>query len=218
MPGSKKCRLTGGDPPGEVSMSLFMPFRQPFRVRPGGGSPKRVFGETRHDAVRRAWRRGRIDRFNAHGGPLPPARLGIDALGEARGVAVGLRTTVDMMLASLHPCASYGAQGASSSTTTVTRGCPRARHPSALGLPTEDVWPELWDELAPLIDRTFRGESFAFRDQPLVMTRKRLRGTGLVRLRLLALARRARWGRRPAQRDLRLHGAGDRATGARHGD
>nr|WP_281024468.1 PAS domain-containing protein [Methylorubrum zatmanii] len=46
-----------------------------------------------------------------------------------------------------------------------------ARHPSALGLPTEDVWPELWDDLSPLIDRTFQGESFAFRDQPLTMTR-----------------------------------------------
>lgn len=82
-----------------------------------------------------------------------------------------LRTTVDMMLASLHPmCVLWGPRRIflyNDGYADVLG----ARHPSALGLPTEDVWPELWDELAPLIDRTFRGESFAFRDQPLVMTR-----------------------------------------------
>ncbi len=46
-----------------------------------------------------------------------------------------------------------------------------ARHPNALGKPTAEVWPELWDELAPLIRPDLPRRSFAFRDQPLTMTR-----------------------------------------------
>ena len=45
------------------------------------------------------------------------------------------------------------------------------RHPAALGLPTAAVWPELWSDIEPLIDRTFAGESCVFRDQSLLMTR-----------------------------------------------
>lgn len=82
-----------------------------------------------------------------------------------------LRTTVDLMLASLHPmCIIWGPRR----IFLYNDGYAEilgARHPSALGLPSEDVWPELWDDLAPLIDRTFRGESFAFRDQPFTMRR-----------------------------------------------
>lgn len=82
-----------------------------------------------------------------------------------------LRTTVEMMLASLHPMCVMWGPGRIFLYNDGYAEILGARHPSALGLPTEDVWPELWDELAPLIDRTFRGESFAFRDQPLTMTR-----------------------------------------------
>lgn len=82
-----------------------------------------------------------------------------------------LRTTVDLMLASLHPmCVMWGPER----IFLYNDGYAEilgARHPSALGLRTEDVWPELWDDLVPLIDRTFRGESCAFRDQPLTMMR-----------------------------------------------
>lgn len=33
------------------------------------------------------------------------------------------------------------------------------------------AWPEVWDQLQPLIRRTFAGESTVIRDQPLTMTR-----------------------------------------------
>ncbi|SEP25501.1 PAS domain S-box-containing protein [Methylobacterium sp. UNC300MFChir4.1] len=92
-------------------------------------------------------------------------------LGRREAWPVVLRTTVDLMLASLHPmCVMWGP----SRIFLYNDGYADilgARHPSALGLPGEDVWPELWDEIAPLVDRTFGGESFAFRDQPLTMTR-----------------------------------------------
>ena len=38
-------------------------------------------------------------------------------------------------------------------------------------MPTANIWPELWDIVRPLIDRTFAGERIVIRDQPLVMTR-----------------------------------------------
>ncbi len=92
-------------------------------------------------------------------------------LGRREAWPVVLRTTVDLMLASLHPmCVMWGP----SRIFLYNDGYADilgARHPSALGLPGEDVWPELWDEIAPLVDRTFGGESFASRDQPLTMTR-----------------------------------------------
>lgn len=46
------------------------------------------------------------------------------------------------------------------------------RHPEALGKHLADVWPEIWDEIAHLVDRTFAGESLTFENMPLVMTRR----------------------------------------------
>jgi len=47
------------------------------------------------------------------------------------------------------------------------------KHPSALGQPFRAVWPEIWDVLAPLVERTLvRGESHRMSDIPLVMQRK----------------------------------------------
>ncbi|WP_371099778.1 ATP-binding protein [Pseudomonas sp. 313] len=46
-----------------------------------------------------------------------------------------------------------------------------ARHPAALGQPIHEVWVELWDEIAPLIDRARAGEALHFVDKHFVMTR-----------------------------------------------
>ena len=82
-----------------------------------------------------------------------------------------LRITVDTMLASLHPmCLIWGPERILlyNDGYAAILG---ARHPDALGRPTAQVWPELWDGIRPLIDATFAGESVAFRDQPLTMMR-----------------------------------------------
>lgn len=81
------------------------------------------------------------------------------------------RTAVDIMLASGHAmCIIWGPERILlyNDAYAPVLG---SRHPTALGLPTATVWPELWDDIKPLIDRTFAGESCVFRDQPLVMTR-----------------------------------------------
>ena len=82
-----------------------------------------------------------------------------------------LRISVDAMLASLHPmCLIWGSER----ILLYNDGYAPilgSRHPDALGYPTAEVWPELWPDLEPLIEGVFRGESVAFRDQPLTMTR-----------------------------------------------
>lgn len=45
------------------------------------------------------------------------------------------------------------------------------KHPTALGRPFRAVWPELWPQLAPLIERALAGESIYIEDMPLVMFR-----------------------------------------------
>jgi PAS domain S-box-containing protein len=45
------------------------------------------------------------------------------------------------------------------------------KHPQALGRPFRDVWPELWPQLGPLIERALAGESIFIEDMPLVMFR-----------------------------------------------
>ena len=45
------------------------------------------------------------------------------------------------------------------------------KHPSALGRPFREVWPELWPQLEPLVKRALAGESVYIEDMPLVMFR-----------------------------------------------
>ncbi len=45
------------------------------------------------------------------------------------------------------------------------------RHPSAFGGLVEQIWPEIWDWNRDILERGFRGEDIAFRDQKLIVTR-----------------------------------------------
>jgi PAS domain S-box-containing protein len=45
------------------------------------------------------------------------------------------------------------------------------KHPWAIGRPFRTVWPELWPELAPLIERTLGGEAIYLEDVPFTMQR-----------------------------------------------
>jgi two-component sensor histidine kinase len=46
-----------------------------------------------------------------------------------------------------------------------------ARHPEALGRPIQAVWAEVWDDIAPLIQRAMAGERVYMENMHLVMTR-----------------------------------------------
>ncbi|WP_374294478.1 PAS domain-containing protein [Sphingomonas sp.] len=119
---------------------------------------ERVAGGDAHDAPRMS------DLIAAHDWLAGP-------LGSRDKWPMTLCITVDTMLASLHPmCLIWGPER----ILLYNDGYAPilgARHPDALGRPTAKVWPELWEDLSPLIDGVFEGQSVAFRDQPLTMTR-----------------------------------------------
>lgn len=47
-----------------------------------------------------------------------------------------------------------------------------ARHPAAMGRPFAEVWPEVADEIMPLIERAWAGESSLFEDYPVTLDRE----------------------------------------------
>ena len=45
------------------------------------------------------------------------------------------------------------------------------RHPGAFGVSFADAWPDIWADIAPLVERTFAGETVTVQDLPLTMRR-----------------------------------------------
>lgn len=45
------------------------------------------------------------------------------------------------------------------------------KHPNALGRPMAEVWADVWDEIAPLVDRALAGEAVRFEELSLVLQR-----------------------------------------------
>ncbi len=50
-----------------------------------------------------------------------------------------------------------------------------SRHPGALGKAFADIWPEIWADISPIIDRALEGEGSFWENLPLVMERKGFR-------------------------------------------
>jgi PAS domain S-box-containing protein len=46
------------------------------------------------------------------------------------------------------------------------------RHPTALGRPFSDVWPEIWGDIRPIVQRALAGEASYYENLPLTMTRR----------------------------------------------
>ena len=46
-----------------------------------------------------------------------------------------------------------------------------AKHPAALACPMQDSWSEVWDEVGPLLDRAFAGESLSYANHPFTIVR-----------------------------------------------
>lgn len=85
--------------------------------------------------------------------------------------SVALRTTYDLITASgFGMCATWGPEG-----TFLYNDAYAAflgdRHPQALGQPIMQVWPDVWDEIKPLIDRAMAGETIRLENLHLTMTR-----------------------------------------------
>lgn len=92
-------------------------------------------------------------------------------LGDRENWPVSLRTALDLMLSSRFAmCATWGPNQTFLYNDAYVPFL-SARHPSALGKPIKDVWPEIWGDLEPMIDRVLAGETVAMEDLHLVMTR-----------------------------------------------
>ncbi|WP_165456250.1 PAS domain S-box protein [Paracoccus sediminis] len=92
-------------------------------------------------------------------------------LGAMKDWPQSLKTAVDVMLASGH--AMQLAWGPDRTVLYNDAYAPMLgdRHPDALGAPFRKAWPDIWDRIAPLVDRVFEGETVRFEDMPLAMTR-----------------------------------------------
>jgi len=84
-----------------------------------------------------------------------------------------LRATLNVVLASAFPAFIVWGPDQITLYNDGYAGILHDKHPGAIGLPFREVWPEIWDVLAPLVHRTLvEGESFMMVDLPLLMLRK----------------------------------------------
>ena len=65
-----------------------------------------------------------------------------------------------------------------------------AKHPHALGRPFRDVWPEIWDDISPMVESALSGVSTYDENLHLVMERNGFPRRHVVRFFLLAGTRR----------------------------
>ncbi|MBD8630881.1 PAS domain-containing protein [Oxalobacteraceae sp. CFBP 8755] len=92
-------------------------------------------------------------------------------LGHPRDWPQALRTTVALMLDSKFPMfVAWGDELGFlyNDAYSVILG---AKHPASLGLRFCDVWPDIWDDIAPLVERTMDGESIYLDRFPLTVRR-----------------------------------------------
>lgn len=91
-------------------------------------------------------------------------------LGPIASWSSALKTAVGMMVNSHFPkCIVWGP-----GRTTIYNDAFRpilGRKPEALGRPFGEVWQEVWDEIAPIVEKAFAGEATFIEDFPLVIER-----------------------------------------------
>lgn len=93
------------------------------------------------------------------------------SLGPRSEWPASLRTAVDIMMASGHAmCLAWGPERTFLYNDAYIPILGK-RHPFAFGVTFAEAWPDVWDEIKPLVDATFAGETSTFRDMPLLMTR-----------------------------------------------
>lgn len=96
---------------------------------------------------------------------------GATPLGPIASWPQSLKTAVQLMLASGHAMQlAWGPERTVLYNDTYTPML-GGHHPVALGSPFHKAWPDVWDEISPLVARVFAGETVRFENMPLVMTR-----------------------------------------------
>ncbi|MBE7186169.1 MAG: PAS domain-containing protein [Methylobacterium mesophilicum] len=82
-----------------------------------------------------------------------------------------LRSTVDTLLASGLPSALWVGPHLTTIHNDAFRPIMGGRADRALGVPLEEVWPDVWDDILPMVRKALSGETVVMTDLPLLMTR-----------------------------------------------
>ncbi len=84
-----------------------------------------------------------------------------------------LKTSVNLILNARHPMwVGWGRDATFLYNDAYIQVLSLAKHPSALGMPTAEVWPEIWDICGPLVDKVFqKGEASFLDDVRFLMNR-----------------------------------------------
>lgn len=92
-------------------------------------------------------------------------------LGEPSRWPQSLRTAVQMMMASGHAmCLAWGPERTFLYNDAYVPML-GARHPAAFGATFQEAWPDIWDDIEPLVEETFAGKTSTFENMPLTMQR-----------------------------------------------
>nr|WP_209735539.1 PAS domain-containing sensor histidine kinase [Methylobacterium sp. PvP109] len=83
-----------------------------------------------------------------------------------------LQVNVTMMLAAAIPSFIVWGPGLTLLYNSAYAPILAGRHPDAFGRSFQEVWPEIWHDLEPLVVRAFAGEALAQESLPLLMQRK----------------------------------------------
>lgn len=93
------------------------------------------------------------------------------SLGPLAGWPESLVTLVRLMLASRQPMFIVWGRDRITLYNDGYAEILQAKHP-AIGQPFAAIWPEIWDDLAGIVERAYAGEAVQMDDIPLVMTRR----------------------------------------------
>ncbi|MTW02133.1 response regulator [Duganella ginsengisoli] len=93
-------------------------------------------------------------------------------LGDLHAWPQSLRTVVSLMLNSNHPMwLGWGPEATFLYNDAYIDVLSHAKHPLALGRPASQVWAEIWDYCAPLVDKVFRHGESSYEHVQLFMNR-----------------------------------------------
>ena len=93
------------------------------------------------------------------------------AFGPAGAWAAPLRVTLELMLHSRTAMFLVWGEARTFLYNDAYLPVLGAKHPAALGRPMQESWAEVWDEVGPLLQRTFSGESLGYANRPFTIVR-----------------------------------------------
>lgn len=92
-------------------------------------------------------------------------------LGPRHHWPLALRLASDLILASRFPMSVFWGEARTVLYNDGYATLLGGKHPEALGRPLQEVWPEIWGEIGPLVTRAMAGEPLWFEDLPLDVER-----------------------------------------------